>query len=461
MPFKSKSQQRWMYANEPEMAKKWSDHTPDHDALPEKAKKKEKRMKTTEKIAAAVALAKVREKCADQKPFKRWGDLATTLGGAAIGGGLGGLADYLTYDEEAGRDSPWEGALTGAVLGGGLGWGLNPLINRLRMGAKAEELGDYEASDFPSSEEWDDESLADILPEGYREDAQRLAQEYRDKDPLGSGSTDFVQDISDKSIDRKVPSQHLDYDDFGRLLGGDPGGAGAFYNSLEDQISYPAWDEDMAEYTKGHELTHAGQGYDHRRFGGQRPAGYRDDVAKVLGEDTSWGGGSTELTDYLTRPQEEEAFLAEIKRKYFDGTGKQVTDSADAEEAIDWYLDQVEKGYPDVPDAEWFQPGEGGLLEAKLYGGLNAMEPSATGGGGKWKIDDDGNFNYDPSPAFSPTKPDQDVRDAAERWKKYLMEKMPGLVRTGRPELHGKTASEKAAAVALSSVRQLARRGSL
>jgi len=52
MPFKSKSQQRWMYANEPEMAKKWSDHTPSHKSLPEKAKKKKKR-KEEEKTAIA------------------------------------------------------------------------------------------------------------------------------------------------------------------------------------------------------------------------------------------------------------------------------------------------------------------------------------------------------------------------------------------------------------------------
>jgi hypothetical protein len=48
MPFKSKSQQRWMYANEPEMAKKWSDHTPDHKSLPEKSKKKKKAEKKSE-----------------------------------------------------------------------------------------------------------------------------------------------------------------------------------------------------------------------------------------------------------------------------------------------------------------------------------------------------------------------------------------------------------------------------
>jgi hypothetical protein len=454
MPFKSKSQQRWMYANEPEMAKKWSEHTPDHSDLPEKAKKKEKRMKTTEKIAAAAALAKVREKCADQKPFKRWGDLATTLGGAAIGGGLGGLADYLSYDEEAGRDSPWEGALTGAVLGGGLGWGLNPLINNLRMGAKAQELGDYEASDFPSSEGYDDESLADVLPEGYREEAQRLAQEYRDSDPLGHGSTDFVQDISDKSIDRKVPSQHLDYGDFGKLLGADPSGTGAFYNSIEDQITYPAWNEDLAEFTKGHELTHAGQGFDHTNYANERPAGYRDDVARVMDE---FGDGGP-LTDYLTRPQEEEAFLAEIKRKYFDGTGKQVANAEDAEAALDWYMDQIEQGYPDVPDAAFFNPGEGGLLEAGLHQGLNAMEdPRSWDGSPARGSIPDGGLDY----IIPPPGPDLPKREAAERWKKYLMEKMPGLVRAGRPELHGKTASEKAAAVALSSVRQLARRRSL
>ena len=56
MPFKSKAQQRWMYANEPGMAKRWSDHTSDHKSLPEKAKKKKKKR---EKKAALVALQKL------------------------------------------------------------------------------------------------------------------------------------------------------------------------------------------------------------------------------------------------------------------------------------------------------------------------------------------------------------------------------------------------------------------
>ena len=48
MPFKSEAQRKWMYANKPEMAKKWQKHTPKGKKLPEKAKK-----------AAAIALYKL------------------------------------------------------------------------------------------------------------------------------------------------------------------------------------------------------------------------------------------------------------------------------------------------------------------------------------------------------------------------------------------------------------------
>jgi hypothetical protein len=40
MPFKSKAQKGWMYANEPEMAEKWQEHTPKGKKLPAKLKKK-------------------------------------------------------------------------------------------------------------------------------------------------------------------------------------------------------------------------------------------------------------------------------------------------------------------------------------------------------------------------------------------------------------------------------------
>lgn len=44
MPFKSRAQQRWMFATNPEMAKKWADKTKNFKKLPEKVKKKKKKV---------------------------------------------------------------------------------------------------------------------------------------------------------------------------------------------------------------------------------------------------------------------------------------------------------------------------------------------------------------------------------------------------------------------------------
>lgn len=48
MPFKSEAQRRWMYANHPEMAKRWSEHTPKGKKLPEYVKEKKASMNTQE-----------------------------------------------------------------------------------------------------------------------------------------------------------------------------------------------------------------------------------------------------------------------------------------------------------------------------------------------------------------------------------------------------------------------------
>jgi hypothetical protein len=40
VPFKSKAQRRWMYANDPAMAKRWQSETPKGAKLPNKVKKK-------------------------------------------------------------------------------------------------------------------------------------------------------------------------------------------------------------------------------------------------------------------------------------------------------------------------------------------------------------------------------------------------------------------------------------
>jgi hypothetical protein len=41
MPFESEAQRKWMYANKPAMAKRWSKHTPKDKKLPEHVKKAE------------------------------------------------------------------------------------------------------------------------------------------------------------------------------------------------------------------------------------------------------------------------------------------------------------------------------------------------------------------------------------------------------------------------------------
>ena len=43
MPFKSRQQEKWMYATHPEMAKRWAAETPQGKALPKKVKKKAKK----------------------------------------------------------------------------------------------------------------------------------------------------------------------------------------------------------------------------------------------------------------------------------------------------------------------------------------------------------------------------------------------------------------------------------
>ena len=43
MPFKSKKQMKWMYANKPKMVKKWAEHTKSIKKLPNKVKKPRKK----------------------------------------------------------------------------------------------------------------------------------------------------------------------------------------------------------------------------------------------------------------------------------------------------------------------------------------------------------------------------------------------------------------------------------
>lgn len=48
MPFKSQRQREWMYANKPEMARRWEEETKDKN-LPERIRKKENRKNSLNK----------------------------------------------------------------------------------------------------------------------------------------------------------------------------------------------------------------------------------------------------------------------------------------------------------------------------------------------------------------------------------------------------------------------------
>jgi hypothetical protein len=45
MPFRSKAQMKWMFANDPKMAKRWADETPNIKGLPSRLKQALKRKK--------------------------------------------------------------------------------------------------------------------------------------------------------------------------------------------------------------------------------------------------------------------------------------------------------------------------------------------------------------------------------------------------------------------------------
>jgi len=45
MPFKSKAQEKWMWATKPQMARQWEEHTPKNSKLPAKVKTKKPKVK--------------------------------------------------------------------------------------------------------------------------------------------------------------------------------------------------------------------------------------------------------------------------------------------------------------------------------------------------------------------------------------------------------------------------------
>ncbi len=100
MPFKSKAQQRWMYATNPEMAKKWQKETPKNVNLPDKVSD-EKKLKEAKREPTEKQLARYEKQCRMSRQAT-YGKRGAKLG-AKLGAGLG-LAAGIARASSARRE---------------------------------------------------------------------------------------------------------------------------------------------------------------------------------------------------------------------------------------------------------------------------------------------------------------------------------------------------------------------
>jgi hypothetical protein len=315
--------------------------------------------------------------------------------GAGLGGTVFGLSDWLSQDENS-PDSAWDGALYGAGLGGLVGYNWPGASNSRPPEYKPPKprSGSAENRNRSSAKPAKNEStdtLAAHLPPGYRNEAQAAAEAYRKATGIP-----FKEDISDAAIDRPVRvSRAKTNHSFGGMA------AAATYEPGKDLITVPPGQED----TMGHELTHAAQPYRKNRLGF-----LIDDAKETPTPDHKYDvsdiararGLSGDMGDYLTNPREEEAYLADIKRHYFQATGKHIRTPEEARKALEWRVQNMGSSKPlgQSPD------GTFPLLDALLQTSKN-------------------------KPKLGP---------ARETWIEALIQKLPGLVQ-GNPLDLSKTAN--------------------
>jgi hypothetical protein len=122
MPFKSEAQRKWMYANHPEMAKEWSEHTPKGTKLPEHVKHKKADMNTEQAYINGFVKRANAYGFSDNEALELY-KLAWSMEG--IGGGvgrvLGGLAGGVGGTAAGIAGGAAAGGVGGAGFGGGLG----------------------------------------------------------------------------------------------------------------------------------------------------------------------------------------------------------------------------------------------------------------------------------------------------------------------------------------------------
>ena len=405
MPYKSEAQRRYFNANR----EKLEAEGVDVDEWNESSKGK----KLPEKKSSVHGLA---EKSAELTTRQK-----RILMGAGLGGLAGGAYDYFTYNENKPEDTIFDGLFAGAGLGGFAGGlydlhaGSTPPTDQAKMLRNIGRTKETPASPgrlrnplLEPSTSPNARSLDEVLPSGYRDDAQQYARQYRNTNPVldvAQENAPFMQDISDTAIDRpvEVVRQTLqDINDDGlvpaatyeTLLGED----------LRDNTLGIAADKinlgpvDVKSDSLSHELTHASQDtfIPNSRNDLFRP-NYARSVEDLL-KDEEGPLQAVRTARYLTSPKEEEAYLADIKRNYFRATGKHVRTPADARKVLEWAAKgSYKRDRPGVP-----------LLEAILFENQHLLDPESA--------------QYEP-----------EKYRAFQHWLQGLMNKMPGLVSTAKP----------------------------
>lgn len=131
MPFKSKAQQRWMFATHPTMAQEWAEHTPNMRKLPEKVvhravKKAAEDVYALLKMASAPPPGMLQRV---QEAFHGLSPQAQMIAGGALANGVmgagSGAVKHLIGDSDNSllgdmASSGAQGAVTGGLLGAGL-----------------------------------------------------------------------------------------------------------------------------------------------------------------------------------------------------------------------------------------------------------------------------------------------------------------------------------------------------
>lgn len=309
--------------------------------------------------------------------------LKATLLGAGLGGAVGGLGDWLLRDKNN-PDSSWDGILSGAALGGYLG-NRGATLGGYPGQRESAPAKNRDNSSAGAAKPGATATLSSQLPPGYRAEAKSLAEAYRKLHP----DIDWKERITDKALDRKVPV------DYGNVSGSISNSlaAKASYNPNTDRIQLKDPSDTLA---LPHELTHAAQTHSSIREDAERLARQgRPTYTKAVSQlSPKAPQQAIEEANYLTDPQEEEAYLADIKRKFYQGTGQQVRTPEEARAALDWRMRTIRHG-EELP-----------LLDARLH----------------------------------QSRRNSKLQEPREEWIKALTQRMPGLVQNDGYDL-SKTAT--------------------